>query len=133
MQPSLFTRVAAAEAELRAIQDILADVLDILAEVKASQDEIREDPDARRGRAEPLMADQRGPLWQRLRNNISIFARARPKIMLIIALLRKNNMSAHQVQNEEIAFWKSMGRIVITGLFLLTSFVIGLYQLINHS
>ena len=36
-------------------------------------------------------------------------------------------MSAHQVQNEEIAFWKSMGRIAITGLFLLTSFVIGLY------
>jgi len=134
----LLTRVAAAEAELLAIQDILADVLDILAEMKANQNEIRQDPDARRGRAERLMADQRRPWWPKLGNNISNFVRARfpiqPKIMLIIALLRRNNMSAlDQVQNEELAFWKSIGRIAITGLFVLTSFVIGLYQLINHS
>ncbi len=138
MEPSLFTRIAAAEEELRAIQDILANVLDILAEVKANQDEIRQDPDARRGRAERHMVDQRRERWQRLRSNIFIFARTRfpiqPKIMQFIGLFRKNSMfTLDQAQNEELAFWKVMGRIAITGLVLMTTFVIGLYQLINHS
>ena len=43
------------------MEEILADVLDILAEVKANQDEMRQDHDARLGRVERLLTDQRRP------------------------------------------------------------------------
>ena len=79
LQPSLFTRLAVAEAELRAVKEILADVLEILAEMKANQDEMRQDHDARRGRAERPLTDRRRPWWRRLGNHNSIFGRAREK------------------------------------------------------
>ena len=79
LQPSLFTRLAVAEAELRAVKEILADVLDILAEMKANQDEMRQDHDARRGRAERPLTDQRRPWWRRMGNHNSICGRAREK------------------------------------------------------
>ena len=124
MQPSLSTRLAAAEAELRAIEEILADVLDILAEVKASQDEIRQHHDAQGGRAERHVTEQRRTWWRRLGKSISIFGRARFPVHPIMPML-------DQVQKDDLAFWKSMGRIAVTGLFLMTMFMIGLYQLIN--
>jgi len=37
LQPSLFIRLADAEAELRAMKDMLAEVLEMLAEMKANQ------------------------------------------------------------------------------------------------
>ena len=58
MQPSLFTRLAVVEAELRAMRDMLA-------ELKVNQDELRRDRDEWRWRAERLLADlQRGAWWQ---------------------------------------------------------------------
>ncbi len=60
MQPSLFTRLAVAEAELRAMKDMLA-------ELKVNQDELRQDRDERRWRAERLLADQQRGAWGRWR------------------------------------------------------------------
>jgi argininosuccinate lyase len=58
VQPSLFTRLAAVEAELRAMKDMLA-------ELKVNQDELRRDRDDWRWRAERLLADlQRGAWWR---------------------------------------------------------------------
>jgi hypothetical protein len=54
LQPSLFTRLAVVEAELAAMRDMLA-------ELKVNQDELRQDRDEWRWRAERLLADlQRG-------------------------------------------------------------------------
>jgi argininosuccinate lyase len=58
VQPSLFTRLAVAESELRAMKDMLA-------EMKVNQDELRQDRDEWRWRAERLLADlQRGAWWR---------------------------------------------------------------------
>ena len=58
LQPSLFTRLTAVEAELSAMKDILA-------ELKVNQDELRRDRDEWRWRAERLLADlQRGAWWR---------------------------------------------------------------------
>ena len=138
MQPSLFTRLAVAEEELRAMEEILADVLDILAKVKANQDEMRQDYDARLGRVERLLTDQRRPWWRRLGNDNSIFGRARPPIpdslMPVTTLLMDHNMSAlDQTPKDDLAFWKGIGRTAIIGLFLTAIFMIGLYQVLNHN
>ncbi len=124
LQPSLSTRLAAAEAELRSIEEVLADVLDILAAVKASQDEMRQNHDAPGGRAERLGTEQWRTWWRRLSKSLSILGRARLPIHPIMP-------TGDQVQKDELAFWKSMGRIAVTGLFLMTIFMIGLYQLMN--
>ena len=58
MQPSLFTRLAAVEAELSAMRDLLA-------ELKVNQDELRRDRDEWRWRAERLLADLQRGAWQR--------------------------------------------------------------------
>ena len=58
LQPSLFTRLTAVEAELSAMKDILA-------ELKVNQDELRRDRDEWRWRAERLLADlQQGTWWR---------------------------------------------------------------------
>ena len=58
MQPSLFTRLAAVEAELLAMRDMLA-------ELKVNQDDLRRDRDEWRWRAERLLAElQRGAWWR---------------------------------------------------------------------
>ena len=58
LQPSLFTRLTAVEAELSAMKDILA-------ELKVNQDELRRDRDEWRWRAERLLADlQQGTRWR---------------------------------------------------------------------
>ena len=59
MEPSLFTRLAVAEAELQAMKGLLAEVLDKLAEVEANQDELRQDRDEWRGWAQRLLAPRR--------------------------------------------------------------------------
>lgn len=119
LHPSLFTRVSATEADLRAMEEILADVLDILAEVKADQNAIHE---AQGGRAKPDPTNQRR-LWRRLGGALSFFGRAQFPIPGRTSMLG-------QVQSDELAFWKSTGRIAVAGLFLTTIFVIGLYQLL---
>ncbi len=58
MQPSLFTRLAVVEAELRAMKDILA-------QLKVNQDELRQDRDEWRWRAERLLADLQRGAWRR--------------------------------------------------------------------
>ena len=60
MPPSLFTRVAAVEAELRAMKDMLD-------ELKVNEDQLRLDRDEWRWRAERLLADQERGLWWRWR------------------------------------------------------------------
>jgi len=58
LQLSLFTRVNAVEAELRAMKELVA-------ELKVNQNELRRDRDEWRWRAERLLADQEGgPLWR---------------------------------------------------------------------
>ena len=58
MQLSLFTRLNAVEAELKAMKDLLA-------ELKVNQGELRRDRDEWRWRAERLLADQEGgALWR---------------------------------------------------------------------
>ena len=56
MQPSLFTRLAVVEAELLAVKDMLA-------ELKVNQDELRQDRDEWRWRAERLLADLQRRAW----------------------------------------------------------------------
>ena len=55
----LAIKLAAAEAELRGLKELLA-------EVKANRDELRQDRDDWRGRAERILTDQRRPWWRRL-------------------------------------------------------------------
>jgi hypothetical protein len=58
LQLSLFTRLNAVEAELRAMRDLLA-------ELKVNQDGLRRDRDEWQWRAERLLADQEGgALWR---------------------------------------------------------------------
>jgi hypothetical protein len=58
VQPSLFTRLAAVEAELLAMREMLA-------ELRVNQDELRRDRDEWRWRAERLLADlQQGAGWR---------------------------------------------------------------------
>jgi len=58
LQLSLFTRLNAVEAELKAMKDLLA-------EMKVNQDGLRRDRDEWRWRAERLLADQEGgALWR---------------------------------------------------------------------
>ncbi len=52
-------RLAAFDAEVKGLKDLLA-------EVKANREELRQDRDEWRGRAERLLTDRRGPWWRRL-------------------------------------------------------------------
>jgi hypothetical protein len=58
LQLSLFTRLNAVEAELRAMKDLLA-------ELTVNQDALRRDRDEWRWRAERLLADQERGAWWR--------------------------------------------------------------------
>ena len=127
MQPSLFSRVSATEAELQAVQDILADVLEVLAQVKASQDEIRQNHDARRGPEQPRVMDRRRPWLGRLRNAFPAFGRDRSPSAPDSA----PRPALDPGEKDELSFWKIIGRVAITGLFLTTVFMIGLYKLMN--
>jgi hypothetical protein len=58
LQPSLLTRLAVVESELSAMKDMLA-------QLKVNQEELRQDRDEWRWRAERLLADlQRGAWWR---------------------------------------------------------------------
>ncbi len=123
MQSSLFTRVAATEAELRALEDILADVLDILAEVKANQEGSRQNADAEAGQAKRPMTDLQ-PTWRRRLDAMSILGRVRfPR--------RRPRTVLDEAKEDELAFWKNTGRIAAICLFLMTVFLVGLYHLLN--
>ena len=56
---ALATKLATLEAEVRGLRDLLA-------EVKSNRDEVRQDRDEWRGRAERLLTDQRKPWWHRI-------------------------------------------------------------------
>jgi hypothetical protein len=65
LQPSLFTRLAAAEAELLAMKDMLA-------ELRVNQDELRKDREEWRWRAEYVLAElKRGAFWRWRRRTAS--------------------------------------------------------------
>ena len=65
VQPSLFTRLAIVEAELREMKDTLA-------ELKVNQDELRQDRDEWRWRAERLLADLQRGAWGRWWNRAAV-------------------------------------------------------------
>ncbi len=130
MQPSLFTRLASAEEELRSVKDTLAEVLDVLADLKATQDAMREGEAGRR-RAEPLLTDRQKPRW-RVEDAVSILGRALLPIRDKLNRIRISNAAASErFYNDDLVFWRDMARISITGLFLLTIFMIGLYKLFS--
>ncbi len=55
----LAVKLAALDAEVKGLRELLA-------EVKANRDDLRQDRDEWRGRAERLLTDQRRPWWRRL-------------------------------------------------------------------
>ena len=107
---------------------MLDQMLDILAQVKANQEEMRRERDEPR-EAAPVPTD---PPLPRRRIRESAIAR-------VLALRRTGagwfartpfaDREELATDNDDHAFWKVMVRSAITGLFLLTVFVIGLYQL----
>ena len=133
--PSLFTRLAVAEEELRVVKETLAQVLDVLAEMRTSQDQMREDLDDRLLADQPL-TNQRRPPWPP-QDDPSLFARAllsvRSRINGIQTSLEEfNSHDPVGISNEDFVFWKDLARAAITGLFLLSIFVIGMYQLLKY-
>ncbi len=135
MSPSLFTRLAAAEDELRSVKDTLAEVLAVLAEIKATQDAMRQDHDEPR-RAKPFPIGQQWR-WRQSGGGGSIVGRALLSIQAIPSRVRtlienRNAGEADEITGDELVFWKEIARTAITGLFLLTIFMIGLYHLLNH-
>jgi hypothetical protein len=132
--PSLFTRLAVAEEELRAVQDTLAQVLDVLAEMRANQDQMREDLDDRL-LAEQSSTNQRRP-WSAPHRDAFFFTRAlllvRSRIIGIKNSFAEFNIhESAKGSHEDLVFWKDLARIAITGLFLLSIFVAGMYQLLK--
>ena len=95
MQPSLFTRLAAVEAELSAMKDMLV-------ELKVNQDELRRDRDEWRWRAERLLAElQRGSWWRRrvaaaLDRVIASFCRLLVDMQAKLAEMRANRDELRQ-------------------------------------
>jgi hypothetical protein len=69
LQPSLFTRVTAVEAELRAMKDMLD-------ELRVNHDQLRLDRDEWRWRAERLLLDQERGLWWRWRKQADVMVAA---------------------------------------------------------
>jgi hypothetical protein len=104
LQPSLFTRVAAVEAELRAMRDKLA-------ELKVNQDELGRDRDEWRWRAERLLAElQRGAWWRWRRRTaaalddvIASFWRLLADIQAKLAQMRANRDALRQGRD----LWRS--------------------------
>ncbi len=118
------------EADLRAVEDVLAEMLDILAEMKANQNAMRMEP-GELGGAEPLPADP--PL---LRAQETVIARWRGLRRTGAGQLMKTlftDADEATTDRGEVAFWKAMGRTAITGMVVLTTFLLGLFQLLKHS
>ena len=97
MQPSLFTRLAAVEAELLAMKDMLV-------ELKVNQDELRRDRDEWRWRAERLLAELQRGSWGRWRRRaaaaldgvIASFCRLLVDIQAKLAEMRANRDELRQ-------------------------------------
>jgi hypothetical protein len=68
----LFTRLAVAESELQAMKDVLSELLDMLAAVKANQDELRRVHDEWRWWAEGAAMEQRKSWWLRVIARIGV-------------------------------------------------------------
>ena len=135
MSPSLFTRLAAAEDELRSVKDTLDEVLAVLAEMKASQDAGRRDDDERR-RTEFFPRGRRWR-WRALRGGGSFLGRVLLSVQAAPTRLRaviesRNTGEADEITGDELVFWKEIARTAITGLFLLTLLMIGLYHILNY-
>ena len=133
MQPSIFTRVAAVEAELQSVKDALDQMLDILAEMKANQDEMRRERDESGGVA-PASMDPSFPRRWRMRQGVIARMRALRRIG-VSRIMRVGSLAEHDeaaTDHDDHAYWKVMARSAIAGLFLLTVFMIGLYRLLKQ-
>ncbi len=132
---SLFTRLTAAEEELRTVTETLAQILDVLAEMRANQEQMRADLDERLLADQPL-TDQRRPWWPP-RDDASFLSRALRSIRGKITGAQTSSdvfdgREPHTISNDDVVFWKELARTAITGLFLLSIFMIGVYQLLKY-
>jgi hypothetical protein len=104
VQPSLFTRLAAVEAELLAMKDMLV-------ELKVNQDELRRDRDEWRWRAERLLAELQRGSWGRWRRRaaaaldgvIASFCRLLAEIQAKLVEMRANRDELRQGRD----LWRS--------------------------
>jgi hypothetical protein len=126
MQPSLFTRLTAAEEELRTVKERLAEIVDVIAELKASEDATllahatTVEPDRRPTGIGGLLARARVTAYNGLR-------------WLGTTLVDTGDSLRSRVSTDDLSFWKEMGRTAIAGVVLLAIFAIGVYQLVKHS
>ena len=95
LQPSLFTRLAVVESELRAMKDMLADL-------KVNQDELRRDRDEWRWRAERLLADlQQGAWWRWWNRAAAAFASVTASFCGLLADVQ-NKLSEMKANRDEL-------------------------------
>lgn len=129
----MFSRIAAVEAEVQSVKDVLDQMLDILADMKANQDEMRRGRDGPDGAA-PVSTEPRLP--RRWRARQGVFARLRTLRRISFGrFLRPGPLADREepgADHDDHAFWRVMARSAIAGLFLLTVFMIGLYQLLRQ-
>jgi hypothetical protein len=102
LQLSLFTRLNAVEAELRAMKDLLA-------ELKVDQDGLRRDRDEWRWRAERLLADQEGGALWRWRKRVdaaldTVTARLCKLAVDLRAMLAENGASRNDLRQHAFAW-----------------------------
>jgi hypothetical protein len=102
LQLSLFTRLNAVEAELRAMKDLLA-------ELKVDQDALRRDRDEWRWRAERLLADQEGGALWRWRKRVdaaldTVAARLCKLAVDLRAMLAENGASRNDLRQHAAAW-----------------------------
>ncbi|MBV8107177.1 MAG: hypothetical protein JO223_21650 [Hyphomicrobiales bacterium] len=94
MQPSLFTRLTAVEAELRAMKDMLDGL-------KVNQDQLRRDRDEWRWRAERLLADQEQGAWWRWRRQAGVTATAVAAGLYRLHAEMQNKLAAMKASRNE--------------------------------
>jgi hypothetical protein len=111
LQPSLFTRLAVAEAELLAMKDMLA-------ELKVNQDELRRDRDEWRWRAERLLADlQRGTWWRWCNRAAAALGAVTARVGDLLADVQ-NRLSEMRANRDELRQgrdqWRSGAKRILT-------------------
>jgi hypothetical protein len=109
LQLSLFTRLNAVEAELKAMKDVLA-------ELKVNQNELRRDRDEWRWRAERLLVDQEGgALWRwRKRADAALDAVAASLSRLTVVVragLGENGASRDELRRHAAAWLRRFERL----------------------
>jgi chromosome condensin MukBEF ATPase and DNA-binding subunit MukB len=95
LQPSLFTRLTVVESELRAMKDMLA-------QLKVNQDELRQDRDEWRWRAERLLADLQRGAWGRWWNRAAVALDAVTASLCALLAGVQSKLSEMKVNRDEL-------------------------------